>query len=47
MNQESGEIKSFTEENKLVLIIYQIIKLFPKEEMFGLVNQMKGNRGQE
>lgn len=47
MNQESGTIKSFTdldawkEGHKLVLIIYQITKTFPQEEIFGLVSQMK------
>lgn len=48
MNQESGiPIKSFTnldawsEGHKLVLLIYQITKAFPKEEMFGLVMQMR------
>jgi len=47
MNQESGKIQSFTdldawkEGHKLVLIIYQVTKHFPKEEMFGLVSQMR------
>lgn len=52
MNQESRiknktTIKSFTDLNawieghKLVLMIYNITKLFPKEEMFGLVSQMR------
>ena len=46
MNQE-GKIKSFTdlicwqEGHKLVLDVYGITKLFPKEEMFGLVSQMR------
>lgn len=51
MNNESRikdktVIKSFTDLNawieghKLVLIIYNMTKLFPKEEMFGLVSQM-------
>ena len=46
MNQESG-IKSFInldawkEGHRLVLIIYKITKTFPKEEMFGLVSQMR------
>jgi four helix bundle protein len=41
------KIKSFTDLNawkeahKLVLIIYEITKKFPKEELFGLVSQMK------
>ncbi|MEK7167270.1 MAG: four helix bundle protein [Patescibacteria group bacterium] len=49
MNYESRiiKIKSFTdliawkEGHKLVLIIYKITKLFPKEEIFGLVSQMR------
>lgn len=47
MNNESGKIKSFTqldawkEGHRLVLIIYSITKTFPKEETFGLVNQMR------
>ena len=52
MNNESrikvkATIKSFTDLNawieghKLVLMIYNITKLFPKEEMFGLVSQMR------
>ncbi len=42
-----SNIKSFTdldawrEGHKLVLIIYEITKSFPKEEMFGLVSQMR------
>lgn len=52
MNNESriknkATIKSFTDLNawieghKLVLMIYNVTKLFPKEEMFGLVIQMR------
>jgi len=47
MNQESRKIKSFTDLNawkeghKLVLVIYKITKEFPKEEQFGLVNQIR------
>jgi len=47
MNQESSKIKSFTDLNawkeahKLVLLIYQITRNFPKEELFGLVNQIR------
>lgn len=47
MNYESGKIKSFTdldawkEGHRLVLMIYQITKSFPREEMFGLVSQMR------
>jgi four helix bundle protein len=45
MNQ--GKIKSFTdldawkEGHRLVLMIYEITKSFPKEEIFGLVSQMR------
>ncbi len=47
MQGEKGKIKSFTdlkawqESHKLVLIIYKITRKFPREEMFGLVNQMR------
>lgn len=47
MNQESGKLRSFThldawkEGHKLVLVIYQITKTFPKEELFGLIMQMR------
>lgn len=47
MNKESGKIKSFTDLNawkeghRLVLAIYEITKLFPKEEVFGLISQMR------
>jgi four helix bundle protein len=47
MNQELGKIKSFTdlfawqEAHKLVLLIYKITKTFPKEEVFGLIMQMR------
>lgn len=47
MNHESGKIKSFTDldtwkqGHELVLEIYRVTKLFPKEEMFGLINQKR------
>jgi four helix bundle protein len=47
MNNESSKIKSFTDLNAwkeghiLVLMIYDITKTFPKEEMFGIVSQMR------
>ena len=42
-----SKIKSFTDLNtwkeghKLVLMIYEITKKFPKDEIFGLISQMK------
>ena len=47
MNEERKKIKSFTDLNawkeahKLVLLIYQITKTFPKDEQFGLINQIR------
>ncbi len=47
MNNEKNKIKSFTDLNswkeghKLVLNIYRITKDFPKNEIFGLVSQMR------
>ena len=47
MNHESRKIKSFTDLNAwreahtLVLEIYRITKQFPKEEQFGLTNQIR------
>ncbi len=47
MNQDTNRIKSFTdlktwqEAHKLSLIIYKLTKDFPKEELFGLVSQMR------
>ena len=47
MNHESRKIKSFTDLNawkeghKLVLMIYEITKDFPKEEIFGLTSQIR------
>lgn len=46
-NTNSVKIKSFTqliawqEGHKLVLVVYKITKDFPKEEQFGLSNQMR------
>lgn len=47
MNQESRKIKSFTDlkawerGHKLVLDVYKITKKFPREEQFGLTNQLR------
>ena len=47
MNANGDKIKSFTdlkawqEGHKLVLMIYDITKQFPKEEIFGLTNQLR------
>lgn len=47
MNQEARKIKSFTDltvwqkGHELVLIIYRYTQRFPKEEMFGLSNQLR------
>lgn len=45
--EQKKPIKSFTdldawkEAHKLVIMIYKITKSFPKEEIFGLTNQMR------
>lgn len=47
MENEKEKIKSFTqlivwqESHQLVLLIYEITKLFPKDELFGLISQMR------
>ncbi|MFH0856304.1 MAG: four helix bundle protein [bacterium] len=47
MGEEKIKIKKFTdldawkEGHKLVLVIYNITNEFPKEEIFGLTNQMR------
>lgn len=47
MENNKNKIKNFTnldaweEGHKLVLMIYNVTKSFPKEEMFGLVSQMR------
>lgn len=47
MSQEKNTIKSFTdliawrESHKLVLEIYKLSKIWPPEELFGLINQIR------
>jgi len=47
MENANTKIKSFTdlyawqEGHRLVLMLYEVTKEFPKEEMFGLVSQMR------
>lgn len=47
MVYRNGKIRHFTdleawrESHQLALDVYKITKLFPKEEMFGLTNQMR------
>lgn len=47
MNDQQNKIKVFTdlhswqEAHKLVLLVYSTTKAFPKEELFGLVSQMR------
>lgn len=35
------DLDAWKEGHKLVLIIYQVTKVFPKEENFGLISQMR------
>ena len=47
MNKESGKIKSFTdlvawqEGHRLVIMTYKLVKKYPKDELFALVNQIR------
>lgn len=47
MKYEAGLVKSFVnldawqESHKLAIMIYDLTKQFPKEEIFGLTNQMR------
>lgn len=47
MNDGSNKIQNFTDLNAwkeghiLVLEVYKLTKIFPKEEMFGLTSQMR------
>lgn len=47
MNKDSEKIKSFTQLNawkeghKLVVVLYEATKSFPKEEIFGLIGQVR------
>ena len=35
------DLNSWQEAHKLVIMIYEKTKIFPREEMFGLTNQMR------
>lgn len=39
--QKFTDLDAWKEGHQLVLMIYKITKFFPKEEMFGLVSQMR------
>ncbi|MFH1456951.1 MAG: four helix bundle protein [Patescibacteria group bacterium] len=39
--QKFTDLNAWREGHKLVLMIYQATKLFPKNEMFGLTNQIR------
>lgn len=47
MNQEASKIKNFTDLNVwkeahgFVLSIYEVTRAFPKDEQFGLINQIR------
>jgi four helix bundle protein len=39
--QEFTDLRTWQEGHALVLLVYSVTKKFPKEEMFGLVSQMR------
>lgn len=41
MKKEYTELEVWIEAGKLVNIIYELSKSFPKDEVFGLTNQMR------
>ncbi len=47
MNNDKKTIKTFTdltvwrEGHELVILVYKLTKLFPKDEMYGLISQMR------
>jgi len=47
MNQESGKIRSFSDleawriSHEIVLEVYKLTQKFPREELFGLTNQLR------
>ncbi|NLD92304.1 MAG: four helix bundle protein [Fibrobacter sp.] len=39
--RDHTKLRAFNLAGELVIVIYQITRLFPKEEMYGLVSQMR------
>ena len=39
--KEFTDLHAWKESHKLVILTYSVTKKFPKEELFGLVNQMR------
>ncbi|PIR13103.1 four helix bundle protein [Candidatus Falkowbacteria bacterium CG11_big_fil_rev_8_21_14_0_20_39_10] len=39
--QSFTDLNTWKEDHKLVLMVYEVTKKFPKEEMFGLTNQLR------
>lgn len=39
--KEFTDLKAWQESHRLVLLVYKVSKLFPKEELYSLVDQMK------
>ncbi|MCX6808422.1 MAG: four helix bundle protein [Candidatus Berkelbacteria bacterium] len=39
--QSFRDLKAWQEGHRLVLLTYKLTKLFPKEELFGITNQMR------
>jgi len=41
MNKEYTDLEVWQESRKLANLIYQLTKVFPKDELFGLTNQLR------